>query len=65
MKKNLYVEYHSEATGEPDFVISGRTYRYVRAKYPNGQVDLGIYCKETDMVMDYHQGRILLGIDAE
>jgi hypothetical protein len=59
----FYVEFHSEATGEPVFTINDNNYQYVNARYPDGRIDLGIYHKESDRVMDYHGGRKLLGID--
>jgi hypothetical protein len=49
----LYVEYHSERAGEPTFLLGGKKYQYVNAKYPNGKLDIGVYSHSEDLVYAY------------
>jgi len=49
----LYVEYIGKMQGEEPFVMGGRRYEYVWAKYPSGKKDIGVYVFGQDMVVAY------------
>lgn len=53
----LYVEYVSEMPGEEPFMMHGQKYQYVKAKYPNGKTDIGVYVFGQDMVYSYNAFR--------
>jgi len=57
VEEPLYVEYHSQMTGEVPFMMGGKKYEYVWAKYPNGKRDIGVYSFAGDVVYDYEAFR--------
>ena len=58
----LYVEYVRDITDEEPFVIGGKKYEYVMAKYPDGKVDIGVYAFAGDLVYSYNAFRNMTGI---
>jgi hypothetical protein len=58
----LYVEYISERPGEDPFVLGGKKFQYVNAKYPNGKIDIGVYTFAGDIVYSYNAFRQMYNI---
>lgn len=57
------VEYYKEYKGEPVFTMGGRRWEICWGKYPNGKIDIAVYCYDTDMAYDYQDFRESMGID--
>ena len=49
----LYVEYLKEMPGEKPFMLHGEKFQYVKAKYPDGKEDIGVYAFRGDLVYGY------------
>ena len=49
----LYVEYSDQMSGENPFVMGGKKYQFVWAKYSNGRRDIGVYAFEGDVTFGY------------
>ena len=58
----LYVEYVRDLRDEVPFVIGGKKYEYVMAKYPDGKVDIGVYSFAGDVVYSYKVFQNMIGI---
>lgn len=58
----LYVEYHSQRSGENPFMLHGKKFEYVNAKYPNGKIDIGVYAFAGDIVYSYNAFRQMYNI---
>jgi len=62
LEEPLYVEYVSERPGENPFMLHGKKFQYVNAKYPDGKIDVGVYAFAGDMVYAYNAFRTMMGI---
>ena len=49
----FYVEYLKEMPGEKPFMLHGEKFQYVKAKYPDGKEDIGVYAFRGDLVYGY------------
>ena len=49
----LYVEYIKDMPDEQPFMLNGKKYQYVWAKYPGGKRDIGVYAFSGDVVYSY------------
>jgi len=49
----LYVEYISEMPNEEPFMMGGQKFQFVKAKYPNGKKDIGVYAFSGDVTYAY------------
>lgn len=49
----LYVEYVKDMPNETPFMVSGKKYQFVQAKYPSGKIDIGVYAFSEDLVYGY------------
>jgi hypothetical protein len=56
-KNPLYVEFIRELPGEDPFMLGGQKYQYVKAKYPDGKEDIGVYAFAGDIVYGYNAFR--------
>jgi hypothetical protein len=54
-----YVEYISQMRDEVPFMMGGKKFEYVWAKYPNGKKDIGVYAFAGDVVYGFkHFGKM-------
>jgi hypothetical protein len=58
----LYVAYVRDMAGEEPFMIHGKKYQYVYAKYPDGKVDIAVYSFAGDMTYGYAAWNKMMGI---
>lgn len=58
----LYVEYVKELPGEEPFMLHGKKFQYVWAKYPGGKIDIGVYAYSGDMVYGYNVFRKMFNL---
>ena len=50
---DYYVEYVKDKQGEKPFILQGKKFQYVWAKYPSGKIDIGVYAYAGDLVYGY------------
>jgi hypothetical protein len=72
MKKNpkredpldaMYVEYLRPMQSEEPFMMGGTKYEFVRARYPDGRIDIGVYSTAGDLTYGYRHWRQMMGIE--
>jgi hypothetical protein len=54
---DLYVEYLSQATGEPEFILGETKWQYCWCRYSDGRRDLGVYSFAGDLCYGYQAFR--------
>ena len=59
------VEYVGDMNGEDPFTMHGVKWQFVKAKYPDGKVDIGVYRFGHDLVYDYKKWREEMNINEE
>lgn len=60
---DFYVEYLRDMPHETPFMVGGKKYQFVMAKYSNGKEDIGVYAYAGDVVYAYDVWRKMCGID--
>ena len=72
MKKNpmhedpldaIYVEYMRPMQDEEPFMMGGSKYEFVRARYPDGRMDIGVYSQRGDVTYGYRHWRQMMNLD--
>ena len=72
MKKNpmhedpldaMFVEYMRPMQDEEPFMMGGSKYEFVRARYPDGRMDIGVYSQRGDVTYGYRHWRQMMGIE--
>lgn len=72
MKKNpkredpldaMYVEYLRPMQNEEPFMMGGTKYEFVRARYPDGRIDIGVYSTAGDLTYGYRHWRQMMNLD--
>jgi hypothetical protein len=72
MKKNpkredpldaMYVEYLRPMQDEEPFMMGGTKYEFVRARYPDGRIDIGVYSTAGDLTYGYRHWRQMMNLD--
>jgi hypothetical protein len=72
MKKNpmredpldaMYVEYLRPMQDEDPFMMGGTKYEFVRARYPDGRIDIGVYSTAGDVTYGYRHWRQMMNLD--
>lgn len=58
-----YVTYIRQMNGEVPFMMGGKKYEYVWAKYPSGKRDIGVYSFAGDVVHGYNYFRKMYNLD--
>lgn len=58
-----YAEYISQMRDEVPFMMGGKKFEYVWAKYPNGKKDIGVYAFSGDVVYGYKHFRNMYNIN--
>jgi hypothetical protein len=59
-----FVTYLRQMTGEEPFMMGGKKFEYVWAKYPSGKRDIGVYSFAGDVVYGYNYFRKMYNLDA-
>ena len=57
------VEYVSDMNGEDPFMLNGIKWQFVKAKYPDGKMDIGVYRFGHDLVYDYSKWKADMNIN--
>ncbi len=60
-----YVTYLRQMNGEVPFMMGGKKYEYVWAKYPSGKRDIGVYAFAGDVVHGYNYFRKMYNLDGQ
>ena len=58
-----YVMYIKQMNGEEPFMMGGKKFEYVWAKYPSGKRDIGVYAFSGDVVYGYRHFRRMYNLD--
>ena len=59
----IYVEYMRPMQDEEPFMMGGSKYEFVRARYPDGRMDIGVYSQRGDVTYGYRHWRQMMGIE--
>ena len=59
----MYVEYLRPMKDEEPFVMGGTKYEFVRARYPDGRIDIGVYSTAGDLTYGYRHWRKMMNLD--
>ena len=59
----MYVEYLRPMQDEEPFMMGGTKYEFVRARYPDGRIDIGVYSTAGDLTYGYRHWRRMMGIE--
>ena len=60
--ETVYAEYISQMRDEVPFMMGGKKFEYVWAKYPSGKEDIGVYAFSGDVVYGYQHFRKMYNI---
>jgi len=59
----IYVEYMRPMQDEEPFMMRGSKYQFVRARYPDGRMDIAVYSQRGDVTYGYRHWRQMMGIE--
>ena len=59
----IYVEYMRPMQDEEPFMMGGSKYEFVRARYPDGRMDIAVYSQRGDVTYGYRHWRQMMGIE--
>ena len=59
----MFVEYMRPMQDEEPFMMGGSKYEFVRARYPDGRMDIGVYSQRGDVTYGYRHWRQMMGIE--
>ena len=59
----VYVEYMRPMQDEEPFMMRGSKYQFVRARYPDGRMDIAVYSQRGDVTYGYRHWRQMMGIE--
>ena len=59
----MYVEYLRPMQDEEPFMMGGTKYEFVRARYPDGRIDIGVYSTAGDLTYGYRHWRQMMNLD--
>jgi len=59
----MYVEYLRPMQDEEPFMMGGTKYEFVRARYPDGRIDIGVYSTAGDVTYGYRHWRKMMNLD--
>jgi hypothetical protein len=59
----MFVEYMRPMQDEEPFMMGGSKYEFVRARYPDGRIDIGVYSQRGDVTYGYRHWRQMMGIE--
>jgi len=60
---SMYVEYLRPMKDEEPFMMDGTKYEFVRARYPDGRTDIGVYSTAGDVTYGYRHWRKMMNLD--
>ena len=63
IKTMRVVQYYKPYTDEVPFILNNEKWEYCWGIYPNGKKDIAVYRYGTDMVYDFNDFRVAMGID--
>lgn len=59
----IYVEYMRPMQDEEPFMMGDSKYQFVRARYPDGRMDIAVYSQRGDVTYGYRHWRQMMGIE--